>query len=144
MRGARRHVEATVTFDPYGGGMADITVLHNPRCSTSRSALDVAAEQGIDVDVVPYLREPLDEAALLDLLTKLEDAPRDLVRQDATFKELGLTDADVETPQQVAALLAQHPKLMQRPVLVREGRAIIGRPKERVPAFLAASEGGRS
>lgn len=116
--------------------MADVTVLHNPRCSTSRSALEAAAEQGVDVHVVPYLREPLDEAGLLDLLAKLEDAPRDLVRQDATFKEFGLTDADIETPQQVAALLAQHPKLMQRPVLVRGSQAIIGRPKSRVPEFL--------
>lgn len=119
--------------------MAETTVLHNPRCSTSRAALDAAQEAGVDVKVVQYLKEPLTREALLELLGKLEDAPSDLVRRDATFKELGLTDADVATPEQVADLLVEHPKLMQRPVLVRGNRAIIGRPKDRVPAFLAGN-----
>ncbi len=116
--------------------MADVTVYHNPRCSTSRAALDAAAASGTEVDVVQYLRSPLDEAGLRDLLGKLEDAPTDLVRRDQNFKAAGLTDADVATPDQVVAVLVAHPELMQRPVLVRGDRAIIGRPKDRVPAFL--------
>ncbi|NNG18299.1 arsenate reductase [Naumannella sp. ID2617S] len=116
--------------------MADVTLYHNQNCSTSRAAKDAAAAAGVEVEVVQYLKTPLDEAALLELLGKLEDPPSDLVRRDAHFKELGLTDADVETAEQVAALVAQHPKLMQRPVLVRGDRAIIGRPKDRVPTFL--------
>lgn len=117
--------------------MADITVLHNPRCSTSRSALDAAHEANVDVDVVQYLKTPLTRDELIDLLGKLEDEPTDLVRRDATFKELGLADSDVESADQVADVLAAHPALMQRPVLVRGDRAIIGRPKDRVPQFLA-------
>ena len=66
-----------------------------------------------------------------------EDPPTDLVRRDAYFAELGLTDADVETREQVVAVLAEHPRLLQRPVLVKGDRAIIGRPKERVAALLA-------
>ena len=116
--------------------MADFTLLHNPRCSTSRAALEEVETAGVDTDVVRYLSEPLDRAALLDLLGKLEDEPSDLVRRDKLFTELGLTDADVRTPEQVADVLAEHPRLMQRPVLVRGDRAIIGRPKDRVPAFL--------
>ncbi len=114
--------------------MADITLLHNTRCSTSRAAL--AAAEGQDVEVVQYLKQPLNRTELLDLLAKLEDAPSDLVRRDPLFRELGLTDAAVSTAEQVASVLAEHPQLMQRPVLVRGQRAIIGRPKDRVPAFL--------
>ncbi|HEX8802916.1 MAG TPA: ArsC/Spx/MgsR family protein [Acidimicrobiales bacterium] len=117
--------------------MADLTILHNPNCSTSRHALDEVGAAGTDAEVVQYLRTPLDRPALLDLMAKLEDPPADLVRKDGFFKELGLSADDYTTPEAVADLLVEHPRLMQRPVLVRGDRAIIGRPKDRVPAFLA-------
>jgi len=118
--------------------MAGVTILHNPRCSTSKAALDAADAAGVEVDVVRYLTTPLDEAGLRDLLGKLEDPATDLVRRDAAFARLGLTDEDVASPDQVVAVLVEHPELMQRPVLVKGKRAIIGRPKDRVPAFLTA------
>ncbi|MFI5043948.1 MAG: arsenate reductase family protein, partial [Acidimicrobiales bacterium] len=71
------------------------------------------------------------------LLGQLEDPPTDLVRRDAKFKQYGLTDADVATADQVADVLAEHPELLQRPVLVKGGKAIIGRPKDRVAPFLS-------
>ncbi|QDO88598.1 arsenate reductase (glutaredoxin) [Ornithinimicrobium ciconiae] len=117
--------------------MDQVTLLHNPRCSTSRSALDQVESAGVEAEVVRYLTAPLDEAALRDLVDKLEDPVTDLVRRDAAFAALGLTDDDVATTDQVVAVLAEHPRLMQRPVLIRGDRAIIGRPKERVPAFLS-------
>lgn len=117
--------------------MTDLTILHNPRCSTSKFAVDTVAEAGVEADIVQYLKTPLDEAGLRDLLGKLEDPATDLVRRDATFKELGLTDEDVATQDQVVRVLVEHPKLMQRPVLVRGDRAIIGRPKDRVADFIA-------
>jgi arsenate reductase (glutaredoxin) len=116
--------------------VAALTILHNPRCSTSRHAMDAVEAAGADAEVVQYLKTPLDRAALLDLLAKLEDPPADLVRKDGHFAELGLDAADYTTPESVADLLIEHPRLMQRPVLVRGDRAIIGRPKDRVPAFL--------
>lgn len=116
--------------------MADITVLHNPRCSTSRAALEAAEAAGVEVDVRDYLKNPLTEAEVLDLLGKLEDSPGELVRRDATWTEAGLTELDIDTPEKVAKVVAETPKIMQRPVLVKGDRAIIGRPKERVPAFL--------
>ena len=112
--------------------MSDVTIYHNPRCSTSRKAIDAVP----DATVVQYLKEPLDAPGLRALLAKLEDSPTDLVRRDARFKELGLTDADVDTVDQVVAVLAEHPELMQRPVLVKGERAIIGRPPERVADFV--------
>ncbi|KNX36809.1 ArsC/Spx/MgsR family protein [Luteipulveratus halotolerans] len=117
--------------------MSDVTLLHNPRCSTSRAAQDEITAAGVDADVVQYLKEPLDADQLRDLLGKLEDEPTDLVRRDSFFKDLGLTDADVASADQVVAVLIEHPRLMQRPVIVKGDRAIIGRPKDRVPAFLA-------
>lgn len=115
--------------------MSDFTVLHNNRCSTSRSAMDEAASAGVEPTVRQYLKEPLSRAELQDLLGKLEDAPTDLVRRDPKFKELGLTEADVQTSDQVVDVLTEHPELMQRPVIVHGDRAIIGRPKSRVPEF---------
>lgn len=118
-------------------GMADLTIYHNPRCSTSRHALDAATGTGVDADVVQYLRTPPDREQLLELIAKLEDPPADLIRQDAFFAELGLSTEDYVTPEQVADLLVEHPRLMQRPVLVRGDRAIIGRPKSRAEEFVA-------
>lgn len=117
--------------------MADVTVFHNPSCSTSRHALDEVGAAGTDAEVVQYLKTPLDRAGLLDLLAKLEDPPADLVRKDGYFKDNGLSADDYVTAEAVADLLVDHPRLMQRPVLVKGDRAIIGRPKDRVPAFLA-------
>ncbi len=88
-----------------------------------------------------YLREPLDEAAWLELLEILDADPTELVRRDKAFDELGLSDDDVASADQVARVLAAHPALAQRPVLIRSDgprpRAIIGRPKSAVAPFLA-------
>lgn len=116
--------------------MADVTVLHHPACSTSRHAIESAAEAGVEVEEVRYLRHPLDRDALLSLLAKLEDEPAALVRKDSFFRDQGLDAADYTTPEQVADLLVEHPRLMERPVLVRGERAIIGRPRSRADAFL--------
>ena len=117
--------------------MAQVTVYHNTSCSTSRHALEVAEAEGVPVDVVQYLKTPLDRRQLLDLIGILEDAPADLVRKDPFFAAQGLRPDDYRTPEQVADLLVRFPRLMQRPVLVRGGRAIIGRPKSRADEFLA-------
>lgn len=117
--------------------MADLTVFHHTGCSTSRHAVEEVSVAGIDAEVVQYLKTPLDRASLLALIDRLEDVPADLVRKDGFFTGLGLDPDDYVTPDAVADLLVEHPRLMQRPVLVRGDRAIIGRPKERVAAFLA-------
>lgn len=117
--------------------MADVTIYHNPRCSTSKAAVETARDAGVDAEIVQYLKTPLDEDALRTLIGQLHDPATDLVRRDAYFKDLGLTDADVADTEQVIQVLVEHPRLMQRPVLVRRDEAIIGRPKDRVPGFLA-------
>ncbi|NLE97314.1 MAG: arsenate reductase [Propionibacterium sp.] len=118
----------------------EITMFHNPRCSTSRAALETLEGSGRSYEVVQYLKTPPTAEQLRELVAMFDDHTR-LVRRDVAFKRLGLTDADVETKEQVVAVLAEHPALLQRPILVRHDadgdRAIIGRPKEAVPEFLA-------
>lgn len=120
---------------------ANFTLFHNPNCSTSRAALDATKVSHLDVDVVQYLKAPLEAQALRDLIEVLEDPVTDLVRRDKRFKELGLVDADVADADRVVAVLVEHPALMQRPILVKHDgatwtKAVIGRPKERIPALL--------
>ncbi|MFV0306558.1 MAG: ArsC/Spx/MgsR family protein [Desertimonas sp.] len=115
----------------------DVQVLHNPRCSKSRAALAAADSAGVVVDVVRYLDEPLDAAALRSLLAKLEDPPAALVRRGEA-KAAGVAVDELTTAEDVIAVLSTHPQLMERPVLVRGDRAIIGRPTERAEEFLRA------
>jgi arsenate reductase len=116
--------------------MAEATIYHNPRCTKSRQAMQVIDELGVDVDVVRYLDTPPDEATLRAILAALDDPPADLVRRER-WGELGITDADVATVDGVVAVLLAHPELMQRPVVVKGDRAVIGRPTERVGELLA-------
>ena len=111
--------------------MAQTTIYHNPRCTKSRQALQAIEELGVDVEVVRYLDTPPDEATLRSILDQLDDPPADLVRREK-WSELGVTADDVATVDGVVAVLLAHPELMQRPVVVKDGRAVIGRPTERV------------
>jgi arsenate reductase len=117
--------------------MADATIYHNPRCTKSRQAMQVAEELGVDVDVVRYLDTPPDEATLRGIIDKLDDPVADLVRRDG-WKDLGLTAADVATADGVVAVLLRHPELLQRPIVVKGDRAVIGRPTERVNELLGS------
>jgi len=97
----------------------------------------IAEELGVDADIVNYIKDPLDEATLRVIIGKLEDPATDLVRRDANFKKLELSDADVETVDQIVDVLVANKRLLQRPLLVTDETAIIGRPKERVVALLS-------
>lgn len=116
----------------------ELAILHNPRCSTSRAALESAQASSLSLTVRNYLKEPLTEEEWLEVLAKLGGDPTDLARRDPNFDRSGLKDSDVETAQQVAKVLAERPELAQRPVLIRPDQAIIGRPKDAVAPFLNA------
>lgn len=120
--------------------MADVTIFHNPNCSSSRHAVETATALGVAFEERRYLTEAeaptRDE--VLGLLAILEDPATDLVRRDATFERLGLTDEEVATEEQIADVLAANPVLLQRPLIIKGGVAIIGRPKDRVEPFLAS------
>ena len=103
----------------------------------------VAADAGADIDVVLYMSERPDRDTLTGIIERLEDPVENLVRKDSQFSKLGLDPEDyVGNPDAVVDVLLRHPRLMQRPVLVRGDRAIIGRPlgeakaKDRLADFL--------
>ena len=98
----------------------------------------VAEELGVEHDTVLYMKEPPDREALERLVKILEDPVQDLVRKDARFKKLELNPDDyVDNPEAVVDLLVDQKALLQRPVVVKGNRAIIGRPKSRIAEFLA-------
>lgn len=120
--------------------VTDLTLLHNPHCSTSVHALDELEAAGRKVKVRKYLlvAERLDRSELEDLANRLVGDPVDaLVRRDNLYKQLGLSldGADAKT---VVDTLVEHPKLLQRPILDDGKAAMIGRPRSRAAAWAAA------
>lgn len=98
----------------------------------------VAEELGVDHEVVLYIKTPPDEATLTRIVEILEDPVEDLVRKDSKFQKLELKPEDfVNNPKAVVEILVKHKQLLQRPVLVKADKAIIGRPKARIVNFLS-------
>lgn len=97
----------------------------------------VAEDLGVDHDVVLYMKEPPDQKTLEAIVAGLEDPVEDLVRKDSQFKKLGLDPDDyVGNPDAVIALLSERKALLQRPIVVKGKKAIIGRPKDRIREFI--------
>jgi arsenate reductase (glutaredoxin) len=119
-----------------------ITIYHNPRCSKSRAACELVASTcnttNEPVEVVEYLKTPLTVEQLKALHAMLGGGPlRDMMRTNETeYAELDLDAAGV-TDDQLYEAIARHPILLQRPIVVRNGRAVIGRPTESVAALFA-------
>ena len=113
--------------------MSEIKILHNPRCSKSRETLKLLEEKGIAADLDESLKEPLSEAELKSLFSKLGlDDVRKMMRvKEAEYKEAGLNGTDVTDEQRFAAM-AEYPKLLERPVVINGDKARIGRPPESV------------
>ncbi|MEM1442125.1 MAG: ArsC/Spx/MgsR family protein [Verrucomicrobiota bacterium] len=98
----------------------------------------VAKELGVDHEVILYIKTPPGKEELESIVSKLEDPVEDLVRKDSKFKKLELNPDDfVGNPEAVVDILVKHKQLLQRPVLVKGKKAIIGRPKARIVEFLS-------
>ena len=108
--------------------MDQITLYHNPACTHSRGALALLTERGVSFDTIEYLKTPPSREALEGIIAMLEGPVSDMVRKDKRFEELKLNPADYTTKETIIRLLLQHPELMQRPIVIRSGRAIIARP----------------
>jgi len=116
--------------------MTDLTLYHNPRCSKSRGALEVIEARGLSPNVVRYLETPLNAAQIKALLGKLGISARQLLRTgEDEYKMLQLADESLSEAQLIDAI-AQHPKLMERPILEVGDKAVIGRPPENVLELL--------
>jgi arsenate reductase (glutaredoxin) len=109
--------------------------LHNPRCSKSRAALELVHDAGVELPVREYLREPLSVDELRRIVQMLGVRPIEIVRRgEPQYRELGLGD---DTPdEEVLRAMAEHPILIERPIVVRGGRAVVGRPPESVRELL--------
>lgn len=110
--------------------MERVTIYHNPGCKHSRGALEILDSRQVEHDTIEYLKTPPDRATLEKILAMLSDAPAELVRDDKRFKELGLKKEDYQSKGAVVDLLLKYPELMQRPIIIRGGRAVIARPAE--------------
>lgn len=113
--------------------MSTVSIYHNPRCSKSRETLSLLKANGVEPEVVLYLETPPDAATLKSLLSKLGFASaRDLMRQkEDLYKELNLADSALSEDQLIQAMI-ENPKLIERPIVLANGEARIGRPPESV------------
>jgi arsenate reductase len=113
--------------------MAKTTIYHNPRCAKSRETLKLLKDNGVDPEVIEYLKTPPDAAALKRLLKQLGLKPAELIRAKE-YRALGLPETD--DPAELVARMTAHPEIIERPIVVHGGKARLGRPPERVLEIL--------
>ncbi len=112
-----------------------ITILHNNRCGKSRAALQLLESKGIDFETRLYLENPLSEVEIEDLLEKLELSADDLIRKNEELWKESFS-SKTYTEQELISILANHPKLLQRPIVIIGNKAIIARDLEKLEKFL--------
>ena len=109
-----------------------VTIYHNPRCSKSRQTLELLRARGLEPDIVEYLKTPPGKSELSGILGLLGMGPRELMRKkEAAYKANGLDGAGLSDDRLLDALV-EHPVLMERPIVLANGKAAIGRPPENV------------
>lgn len=113
-----------------------VKILHNPRCSKSRATLALLTERGITPEIITYLEHPPSEQELSQILALLERSPRALMRKgEAEYRSLGLADESLDEAALIRAMVA-NPKLIERPIVLANGKAAVGRPPEAVLEIL--------
>ncbi|RBP31002.1 arsenate reductase [Marinobacter pelagius] len=111
-------------------------IFHNPRCSKSRQTLELLNERGIEPGIIRYLETPPTAEELGNILDMLGCEPRELMRTKETeYKELGLDSTELSREQLLQAM-SEHPKLIERPIVIRNNKAALGRPPENVLTIL--------
>ena len=116
-----------------------VTIYHNPRCSKSRKTLQLMQEAGIEPTIVEYLATPPSAERIIELATQLGMRPKDLLRRKEAVFTAASDLPDVDDDELLAAWMSQHPKVIERPIVVKDasGRAVIGRPPENVLQLIA-------
>ncbi len=109
----------------------EITIWHNPRCSKSREALKLLQAEGVEPLIFKYLDENPTREQIVEVLKLLGAKPRDIMRtKEAIYKELGLKE--VEDEDALIDAMAENPKLIERPIVIKGSKAVLGRPPEKV------------
>ena len=112
--------------------MSDFIIYHNPRCSKSRQTLEILDQHDIETEIVLYLDNPPSAEEMASILNKLELSPRDILRKgEDAYKELNLKN-DKLTNKDLINFMVENPKLIERPIVIRGDKAVIGRPPENV------------
>ncbi|GLS84276.1 arsenate reductase (glutaredoxin) [Paraferrimonas haliotis] len=115
--------------------MTTVTIYHNPRCSKSRQSLAIVEQLSDDIEIIEYLKTPPTAATIGSLLTMLDINARALMRtKESEYKEQSL--AEVTDEEQLIQAMVNTPKLIERPIVVVNNKAVIGRPPEQVQALL--------
>lgn len=113
-----------------------VTMYHNPRCSKSRETLKLLQDKGVEPKIVEYLQTPPSKTRLKEILKLLGLKPRELMRRkEPEYKEQGLDDESLKTDQLIEAMV-KTPKLIERPIVLANGKAALGRPPESVLRIL--------
>lgn len=112
-----------------------IKIYHNPRCSKSREGLQVLEDSGKDFLIVKYLDTPLTKEEIKDILKKLGVKAIELVRTKENIWKENYKDKKLSEAQIIDAM-TKYPKLIERPIIVKDGKAIIGRPTEKIKEFI--------
>lgn len=113
------------------------TVYHNPRCRKSREALQYLEDQGKQIEVVNYLKEPLSKSKLQEILTQIELKPSQLVRKnEADWK--AVENRNKLTENQILDVLVKHPKTIERPLVITATSGVLARPLENLISFLSS------
>jgi len=113
-----------------------VKIYHNPRCGKSRQTLQLLKDQGIEPEVIEYLKTPPSAQELDEILQKLDMEPRELMRKKETeYKANGLDDASLDRQALIQAMV-NNPILIERPVVIADGKAAVGRPPEAVLSIL--------
>jgi len=116
--------------------MNDLTIYHNPRCSKSRQTLQIIKDHGIQPTVVEYLKTPLNNLELESISRLLKKRPKDFVRKsEIDFKENNIKNI-IEDDIELINKMVKFPKIIERPIVVFRGKAVIGRPPEKVLELL--------
>ena len=116
--------------------MSDVTILHNPGCTKSRATLALLTDRGLEPHIIDYLNEPPSIDDLARILGMLGISARGLMRtEEPEYRELDLADEGLAERELIAAMCA-HPRLIQRPIVVSNGKAAIGRPPEAILGIL--------
>lgn len=116
--------------------MSNIKIYHNPRCSKSRKTLEIIQQHGFSPEIVEYLKTPPSPSELELVLQYLAISPRDLMRKgEADYKENNMSNTAL-TDSQLIELMHQFPKVIERPIVIKQNKAIIGRPPESVLTLL--------
>lgn len=116
--------------------MSQWKIIHNPRCSKSRQALALLEQAGVKPEVIEYLKFPLNPEELKDLISKLQGAQaKDLVRtKEERYKELQF---DLDSEAVIINFLSKYPQLLERPIVIKDNVALIGRPPEKIQSLLS-------